>query len=126
MKTALESGFSGWPAPPRPPAFRIPKPFLIEFITAFRIRCPQKRLRRAQAREGSKTSPTGRYSGIAALYLRHSRRRPGSSWCALSLGEAQAASTPPKEHLGGRGLRRRALREVVSRRRRLGSGGGRA
>jgi RsiW-degrading membrane proteinase PrsW (M82 family) len=30
----LESGFSGWPAPPRSPAFRIPKPFLIEFITA--------------------------------------------------------------------------------------------
>src|SRR5215213_5398939 len=34
MKTALECGFSGWPGPPRSPTFRIPKPFLIEFITA--------------------------------------------------------------------------------------------
>src|SRR5215213_9817778 len=36
MKTALECGFSGWPGPPRSPTFRIPKPFLIEFITASR------------------------------------------------------------------------------------------
>lgn len=34
MKTALECGFAGWPGPLRVPAFRIPKPFLIEFITA--------------------------------------------------------------------------------------------
>ena len=34
MKTALECGFSGWPGPSRSPTFRIPKPFLIEFITA--------------------------------------------------------------------------------------------
>src|SRR5215213_5410226 len=34
MKTALECGFSGWPGPPRSPTFRIPKPFLIEFMTA--------------------------------------------------------------------------------------------
>src|SRR5215213_8784653 len=36
MKIALECGFSGWPGPPRSPTFRIPKPFLIEFITASR------------------------------------------------------------------------------------------
>src|ERR671933_1935807 len=42
------------------------------------------------------------------------------------VGKAQAASTPPKEDLGGRSLRRRAFREAVSRRRRLESGSGRA
>jgi hypothetical protein len=36
VKTVLECGFSGWPAPLRSPAFRIPKLFLIEFITASR------------------------------------------------------------------------------------------
>jgi hypothetical protein len=30
----LECGFTGWPGALRFPAFRIPKPFLIEFITA--------------------------------------------------------------------------------------------
>jgi hypothetical protein len=36
VKTAFECGFAGWPGPLRVPAFRIPKPFLIEFITASR------------------------------------------------------------------------------------------
>jgi hypothetical protein len=36
VKTVLECGFSGWPAPLRSPAFRIPKLFLIKFITASR------------------------------------------------------------------------------------------
>jgi hypothetical protein len=38
VKTAFECGFAGWPGPLRVPAFRIPKPFLIEFITASRLR----------------------------------------------------------------------------------------
>ncbi len=36
VKTAFECGFSGWPDLPQLPVFRIPKPFLIEFITASR------------------------------------------------------------------------------------------
>jgi len=34
VKIALECGFAGWPGPLRFPILRIPKPFLIEFITA--------------------------------------------------------------------------------------------
>ncbi len=71
MKTALESGFSGWPAPPRSPAFRIPKPFLIEFITASSEAFAEswRNSQREQVREALSTLPKEQLKTLELAYF---------------------------------------------------------